>query len=119
LIGTFPGYGHVHHPSTDSRAFFADLAAWAGIEPNVRIVRPAVDAPRTLVGRLHTAPDRAVLWLLNHARDPAVAQVELGSAFGSFVNGRARWGEDAPNVYGRGVVVEVGARDAAVIELTR
>jgi beta-galactosidase len=119
LIGTFPGYGHFHHPSAHSRGFFADLAAWANIEPNVRIVKPATDAPRTLVARIHVAPDRAFLWLVNHARDSSVAQVELGRAFGSFVNGRALWGDDAPTVHGRSVVVEVGPRDAVVIELTR
>jgi beta-galactosidase len=118
LIGTFPGYGHFHHPSADSRGFFADLAAWANIEPYVQVSAPVTDGARTLVARLHTSGDRATLWLLNHARTRVSAEVELGAAFGSFRAARARWGSGTPTVSGRRVTVQVGGRDAAVVSLS-
>jgi beta-galactosidase len=117
LVGTFPGYGHYHRPSDDSRAFFADLVAWAGIEPIARVVEPAMDGPRTLVARLHTSGDRARLWLVNHARAPVTTRVELGSAWGPFRQGRPRWGDVMPAVDGRWVKVDVGERDVAVLDL--
>jgi beta-galactosidase len=118
LIGTFPGYGHFHHASADSRGFFADLVAWAGIAPIARIVEPAASGPRTLVARLHTAGNRASLWLLNHGRRPVTAQIEIGSAFGPFREARARWGDGSPTVERRRVTVQVGGRDAAAVSLS-
>ena len=119
LVGTFPGYGHHHRPSDDSRAFFADLAAWTGLELAVRVVDPERDGPRSLVARLHTSAERTFLWVVNHARTPVTARVELGAGIGAFKEARPRWGAVQPLLSGRLVRVEVGERDVAVVELRR
>jgi beta-galactosidase len=118
LIGTFPGYGHVHRPSADSRGFFADLAGWAGIVPHAQV--SAADSGTTehgVVARLHASPDATFLWVLNHHRNAASVTVDLGERWGPFTESRARWGNDATSVDGRRVTVAVGGRDAAILEL--
>jgi beta-galactosidase len=111
LIGTFPGYGHFHRPSTDSRAFFADLAHWAGIKPHA-----SVDAPG-VVARLHASPTSTFLWVLNHCREASRVSVDLGEPWGPFREARARWGDDASSLDERRVSVQVDARDAVILEM--
>src|SRR5262249_12803067 len=70
LIGTFPGYGHFHRPSTDSRGFFFDLAEWADIAPHAQVWEPSSGLTADgVVARLHQSDAGTFLWVLNHDRD--------------------------------------------------
>ena len=121
LVGTFPGYGHYHRPSADSRGFFADLVEWAGVDPHVRVSSTdgagAGGATGDILARLHAGSDCTFLWLLNHGRDDAEVTADLGASEGSFSTGRLRWGDGPVEVAGRRVRARVGGRDAAVVEL--
>lgn len=110
LIGTFPGYGYYHYAGADSRRFFAELLAWAGVRQHIRCSDPAVTA------RLHVGDAGAFLWATNPTRGALRVELEISEAWGPFTNGEAVWG-NPPQVAGRRVAVTVGGRDAAVIRL--
>lgn len=118
LVGTFPGFGHFHRPSADSRGFFADLAAWAGLAPHAEV--SAADsgaAAHGVVARVHASADATFLWVLNHHRAATSVTVDLGERWGPFREARARWGDGTALVDGRQVTVTIGGRDAAILEL--
>mgnify|MGYP000880866556 CR=1 FL=1 len=136
LIGTFPGYGHFHRPSDSSRAFFAQLTSWAGIEPHARVSavrvspggvfpvdlsserrRDEASAQLQVVARLHTSDAATFLWVLNHDREPARVTVRLNDRYGPFQTVSSRWGDGRPSVDGRTVTVQVDGRDAAILQL--
>jgi beta-galactosidase len=118
LIGTFPGYGHFHRPSADSRGFFADLAGWAGMEPHAQVsTADSGAAEHGVVARLHTSADATFVWVVNHHRNAASVTVDLGERWGPFTESRARWGQEATAVDGRQITVAVAGRDAAILEL--
>ena len=118
LIGTFPGYGHYHRPSDDSRGFFADLARWAGIEPNVRVsLSSGKGEYGQVVARLHKGASGIFLWLVNHGRDEADVVAEQSAPRGSQSSPQLRRGDGSVEVDGGRVRVRVRGRDAAIVQL--
>jgi beta-galactosidase len=118
LIGTFPGYGHFHRPSTDSRGFFFDLAEWARVAPHVQVWESSSGLTADgVVARLHRGDDATFLWVLNHDREPASVSVEVGERWGPFREARVRWGDGTAALDGQQVTAQVGGRDATIVEL--
>jgi beta-galactosidase len=111
LIGTFPGAGYYAHHSPESKAFFASLLAWAGIEQNVRSDDPDIKA------RVHTGPGGTYLWVVNTTRTPRSVNIRLAQKFGSFSSARDYWQEQKHVAAGQNVQATVGDRDVAVIRL--
>jgi beta-galactosidase len=118
LVGSFPGYGHFHRPSADSRGFFADLAAWAGIVQHAQVsTAESGAAEHGVVARLHASENATFLWVLNHHRAAASVTVDLSERWGPFREARAGWGNKASSIDGRQITVSVAGRDATILEL--
>jgi beta-galactosidase len=138
LVGTFPGYGHFHHPSAGSRHFFGALLDWAGVTPRVEVLAPGPEegvvggAWYGVTARLHAPPGDAApgyLWVTNPAREEH--HVALRLTPGRAVRGPAvhLWPEGAGEVpleaaagesdQGQQVLLRLrlGGRDAAVLRL--
>ncbi len=132
LIGTFPGYGFYQYTANqgagadeDSRKFFAELLAWAGMRQAVRSSDLEVTArlhtvltPSTSKRPEDTGGSKTFLWVTNPKRNASTVELELSEAYGPFSGGVPYWG-NAPQVSGRRVMVTVGGKDAAVIELKK
>ncbi len=112
LIGAFPGAAYLRNPEDAAREFYAGLLAWAGRAPHTRV------SNRRLIARLHTGEGGTCLWVLNPARTAQSGAVALSERWGPFRSGRLIWGGTAPKVAGRSVEVEVGERDAVVVQLS-
>jgi beta-galactosidase len=111
LIGTYPGYGHYHRPSNDSRRFFRRLIEWAGRAQHATVSAPGV------VARLHSGPAGTYLWVLNHNRAEVGVDVELSADWGPFERGEPVWSGYQPEVRGRRISIRVDGRDGAVLAL--
>jgi beta-galactosidase len=111
LIGTFPGAGYYRHHSPEARAFYAGLLEWAQREQQVRTDDPDVKV------RLHTGAGGTYLWAVNPTRTERTVTVTLAPKFGTFSGAQDLWQERAQAVKGRTIVVRVGDRDAAIMQL--
>jgi beta-galactosidase len=120
LFGSFPGYGHFHRPSQGSRAFFADLIAWAGVDQHARVRSTApLEAGRWWgpTARLSQGPAGRYLWITNPSHRDLEVEVELAERWRPGGEVSPRWGATASRVDGRRLTVPVPARDAAVLQL--
>ena len=113
LIGTFAGYGQLHHPG---RSFQA-LAEWAGIAPHATVTTDGDSDQRMVVARVHTGRRSAYLWIVNHSQEPANVTVELSEHYAQFGTVRSRWEGGTASLDGRKVTVWVDGRDGAILEL--
>ena len=113
LVGAFPGYAHYHDRSEATRAAFADLLAWAGVERHVTL-----DA-RGVVARLHRQGDDLYLWIVNHNRSDTAVDLRLASALGRFSDSYLHWGLENARVRDSRVRVTVGGEDATIVKLLR
>lgn len=110
LIGTYPGAGYYLGHSVETRAFFAGLLPWAGVEPGLKTDSSKIQA------RLHSGAGGRFLWVTNPSRAAVSATVTLpGQPAGS---GTDVWGDSTVKVDGRRITVTVPGRDGAVIRLT-
>ncbi|TVY11033.1 beta-galactosidase [Paenibacillus cremeus] len=121
LVGTFPSEAYYRTHDAGNRAYFAEVARWAGIQPQA-CVSAAGDSSRLAV-RLSEHPGGSLfLWVLNHGREEAVAEVTLSPAWGERQPGGVYWG-DAQAVQASGdgnaaqVQVRVPGRDAVIVRL--
>ena len=112
LVGTMAGYGYATHPDVRTPAFFADVLRWAKVAPHVRCSEPRVKA------RLHDGAGGTYLWVANPERRALPVQLELSAAWGPFSRCCSLWGTQA-QVNGRVVTLTAGARDVAVLVLSR
>lgn len=111
LVGTFPGGGYYRHPSPESKAFFAGLLRWAGVEQRLQRDNPAIQA------RLHEGPGGAYLWVVNPSHSGAHVTVSFSSSVPRFQGAEDLWGGIPLTIAGRKISLTVPARDAAVISL--
>lgn len=111
LIGTFPGAGYFRHHSEGSRKFFQGLLEWGGVSQGVISNDPEVKA------RLHEGPGGSYLWVLNPSRQSRKVAIQLESGF-TGLTARDIWGDQALRMDGKQLILEVGDRDAAVIQLS-
>ncbi len=135
LLGTFPGYGHYHHPGPASRACFAALLAWAGVNLQVEVLEqePGPASPgagwRGVTARLHGVPSGAPagsgpahLWVVNPARAERTVTLRLAAPWSQATRGILVWPAEAdagpvvPVEDGR-LRLRVGGRDAAILRL--
>jgi beta-galactosidase len=109
LIGTFPGgsYERTHAPET--RAFFADLLAWAGLKPQLASSDADVKA------RLHRGAGGTYLWIVNPTRVTKTVKISLPSAFQTATE---LWPEaNRPTLAGDTLTTTLEDRNAAVLRL--
>jgi beta-galactosidase len=109
LIGTFPGgsYERTHAPET--RAFFADLLAWAGLKPQLASSDADVKA------RLHRGAGGTYLWIVNPTRVTKTVTISLPSAFQTATE---LWPEaNRPTLAGDTLTTTLEDRNAAVLRL--
>ncbi|MCX6628684.1 MAG: beta-galactosidase [Candidatus Solibacter sp.] len=113
LIGSFPGAGYFLHHGAETRALFARLLAWAGIEQAV------VSPDSKIKARVHTGPGGTYLWAVNPTRASVKVRLQLRSSLGAFRAGADLWQHRDASVAGRMVEVTIEDRSAAVIQLRR
>lgn len=115
LVGTFPGYGYYGYGKRgdeSTRRFFADAAAWAGIQPDV-----TVDNDR-IVARLQQSESSQYLWIVNATRETVDVRAELSPEHPQPTQAQSKWGSSSARIDGQTVVVRVPARDVAVLRLS-
>ena len=111
LIGTYPGAGYALHRSPESKAFFAELLKFGGVEPQLQTNNANVQA------RLHSGSGGNYIWLTNPTRSPVTTTISAGSLSPKFQSAKDAWGDLNVTVSGPRLTVTVPPRDAAVIAL--
>lgn len=112
LVGTCPGYGHGQHPEHGCREYFRWLLSWGEKTPHVQVSEPRLTA------RLQEGIGGLSLWITNPTHTSLQAHVNIAHSFGSLNRAVAAWGSDAMTISENTFSVEVGARDALVLELS-
>jgi beta-galactosidase len=110
LFGTYPSVSYFRAPSEENRRFFADVLAWAGVEPRLRVSRPEI------VARLFEGDGGRYLWRLTPTRADLPVSVSLRDAGEARVR-RLVWGEREVVASGAGLQAIVPAEDALIAEL--
>ncbi len=110
LFGTYPSVSYFRGPSDENRRFFADILAWGGAEPRVRV------SPGGIVGRLFDGDGGKHLWLLNPGRTDVAVSVSARGVPRPRVR-RLAWGDAGVSVRGSSLQAIVPAQDALVIAL--
>ena len=111
LVGTCVGAAYASAPEPATRAFFAGLLSWAGVDQHVVLDEPGV------VARIHQSEERRFLWVTNAARAPRRVRARVNARFGAFSSALDRWGGTPATVRDGLVEIEVPGRDAAILEL--
>ena len=109
LIGTFPAGSYYRNHAAGTRAFFASLLPWAGVNQQVRSSDPEVKA------RLHKGAGGVYVWVVNPTRALKNVTITLPSSFQKAVD---LWQESSrPAISGNALTATIADRNAAVIRL--
>ncbi len=109
LIGTFPGGAYDRSHAADTRTFFADLLAWAGLKPEVQ------SSDAEVMARLHRGAGGTYLWIVNPTRAAKTVKISLPATFNSATE---LWPDSTPpTLSGNTVTTTIADRNAAVIRL--
>jgi len=111
LVGTMPGYGYKKTQNDPTRKWFADLLAWAGRMPMVRVNRPA-----GVIGRLWQSAQGMFLWVVNQNKSATTVTLTVRPDLIEFSKATAIRGEPA-QCGNNSLTVKVAGRDAAVLAL--
>jgi beta-galactosidase len=111
LMGSFPGGAYYLHHGKETQTLFAGFLKMAGITPRVGVNDNEVQA------RVHQGAGGSYLWVTNPTRTARQIAVTLSPALGKFSEGEDKWGNLNIKLSGQQVMVNVPARDAAVIAL--
>lgn len=113
LIGSLPSEAYFRKKSQVNRTFFAEVAAWAGIEQHIRI------SNNELQGRLSESPngDR-VLWLINYSNESVSASIQISNKLRGWTVGQVYWG-DAQSILSleSSIQLTVPSKDVIIIRL--
>ncbi len=110
LFGTYPSVSYFRSPSDENRRFFADVLAWGGNEPLLRVSRPEV------IARLLDGDGGKYLWLLNPTSADAPVSVSVRGEPRLRVR-RLAWGDGEVAAMAASLQAIVPAQDALIIEL--
>ena len=111
LIGSFPGAGYALHHSAETKALFASLLDWAGVEQQVRSTDPDVKA------RVHAGPGGSYVWVVNPTRTARDVTISLADRLGRFTAAEDVWDGQPVALANGGIRVRVADRSAAVVRL--
>jgi beta-galactosidase len=111
LIGSFPGAGYYLHHGSETKNLFAGFLQTAGVTQIARIDDTKMQA------RLHKGDGGSYLWVTNPTREDRTIHIDLSAESGSFSSGEDIWANQKVSLAGVQVSVNIGARDAAVIQL--
>ncbi|MFC6334367.1 beta-galactosidase [Paenibacillus septentrionalis] len=113
LVGSLPSEAYFRNKAHGNRMFFAELAAWAGVEPAVRIP----DDVEGLHGRVHRSPNGdLMLWLINYSLNELETTIQLAAAFGDYRLDTVFWGdENGIRKRGNQLSVKLPSKDALIV----
>jgi beta-galactosidase len=111
LIGSFPGAGYYKHHSVETKAFFASLLDWAGVQQQVRSSDPDLKA------RLHSGPGGTYVWVINPTRTPRDVTITLSERLGRFEAAEDTWDRQPVSLNNGRVRLQAADRNGAVIRV--
>lgn len=112
LVGTYPSVGYGRHKDVGTRQWFADLLAWAGVRPHLRVSNQAVTA------RLHDGEGGRYLWVLNPSRVTQHVTVSLAADLEPVTGLTTHWGNHPPRLVDTHTIdLTLDSRDGHVVRL--
>ena len=110
LIGTFPGYAYYSKHDDQTKSFFRNVLAWAGIKQNVKV------SDNKLIARLHVNKNNVFLWITNATRETISAEIMVSEKLGKFTGCKSASGE-SKSVYDNSFSVTIPERNVGVYKM--